>query len=876
LLKKPILEKMILKKNTKLSNIRTIVINARTSSIVADFDLWEAGKESTIRSQARNKLKAIEDMFECFSMSSVALKKFWAADEVKSEVKTIDDTKSEDVVVVDDNIENATAEEKVPESINVAAVENFVAQAAIAARLSSCKHLDPSDVSGWDYSYDAWLVLAIATIGYPEGKRKQQVLQTRWDEYLKTKFASNEMQVEKVESSVEEKSEEITGNVSCGLGGFASDLMVGKFPVKRCKEIGLALRGGSEQAAAAAAKEAAKEAAAAARASAAKEKAVAKAAKALAALPKQIFAAMQRIGRPRTGYEELLNTLSVGSNDNDAVMEVDGNDVPMGILPGSSGRYKFVLTWEMLAKESNMTILEDGTYDFDTLKKIVSSIVETAYTPTDPTSANQEVIAEGHPLKGSSLTPKTLLNAMDKIDYIHQLRLSCACLDTEGIRTGIAATCKQAGPSVGPARRDTTLPVWWTIEHDINLMRICFTSDCGYGQWKKMSANKLVADPPAEFVMPAKLAGFEWVTALTPKICEKRLQAIASGLTRHMASLPKEAVGYVPSGPGSPVRAKATTGKSKKSSSTINSSTNSGSAPLVTKMENYQRPSWINAFSAVSKPKATETTTSFTGAALLRNMSSDSVEGTSTTPVESDDVIKTAASLDASVKTATPSSTDSVGSVPKTEPSAAGMTMVPLVSAASPVPSSEEKVKVSKKDKVSPVKKVSASPVKKSVPTWMKSDSKIGSPKKLSIETTSSVSGPAAVTEEKLPKVTTTKVRPLSEAFSDNNVIVLDDATPNKATSEDHIQKLETTAVTPMVGASPNKDDTKTLSGEKRKAVDENEATMTDGIDKKAKKTKKEPKAKKDKPVSKPLGASIMSFFGGAPKPPTTEQPLAQ
>ena len=132
------------------------------------------------------------------------------------------------------------------------------------------------------------------------------------------------------------------------------------------------------------------------------------------------------------------------------------------------------------------------------------------------------------------------------------------------------------------------------------------------------------------------------------------------------------------------------------------------------------------------------------------------------------------------------------------------------------------------------------------------------------------------MTEEKLPKVTTTKVRPLSEAFSDNNVIVLDDATPNKATSEDHIQKLETTAVTPMVGASPNKDDTKTLSGEKRKAVDENEATMTDGIDKKAKKTKKEPKAKKDKLVSKPLGASIMSFFGGAPKPPTTEQPLAQ
>ena len=531
-----------------------------------------------------------------------------------------------------------------------ALITKVVDLAPLQAYLDACKHLEAAgdDMSGWTSRCDAWLVTQVDHMGWPEGKRRQAEFSEAWEGYVKTNKldtldSSNStanmsapMEVEegeKVENSDESAQTKAKTNVP-----FPADLMKTKFPSRRAKDICLALRGGSEAAADKLAKEAAKLAAQAAKAKAATEKAAALLAKKEAALPKTVLNAMQRFGRPREGHEQLLesliSTLPVQSTPAPGSTE-KSDESESEIDMSKLSRDIHIVTYDMFSKECGLTALSDGSYDTTRLRAIVAEIVEVAYNTQNPTTAGEEIMTEGSVLAGSTLTPKAIVSAMEKADIIHRVRQACAVLDASSIKQGIAATCKGAGPSVGPARRDTSLPVWWTDEHDINLL-LLVSSQALYGQWKKLSSNKLISDAPTGFVMPSRMQGFEWVTALTPKIVEKRIAALAQGLAKHISSLQgAESLGLqLP--PGSPERVaggkktvvSAAKGKGK--------SGVKGAAPLITKMENYKAPTWINAFKS-SKTTTEDKTkdkkdTAFGGAATLRNMSitGSSAAGSST------------------------------------------------------------------------------------------------------------------------------------------------------------------------------------------------------------------------------------------------------
>ena len=118
------------------------------------------------------------------------------------------------------------------------------------------------------------------------------------------------------------------------------------------------------------------------------------------------------------------------------------------------------------------------------------------------------------------------------------------------------ANCKYAGPKLAAARRDLTLPVWWNPDCDIILMRLVAVR--GYGQWKRISTEKALANAPGDFDMPARQPGFEWVTSLTPALVQKRVSTLVSAVSRHMIKLAAEPDDAVPNTfkmpPGTPTR----------------------------------------------------------------------------------------------------------------------------------------------------------------------------------------------------------------------------------------------------------------------------------------------------------------------------------
>jgi hypothetical protein len=80
-----------------------------------------------------------------------------------------------------------------------------------------------------------------------------------------------------------------------------------------------------------------------------------------------------------------------------------------------------------------------------------------------------------------------------------------------------------------------TMPVWWTLDHDIALLKLCLVH--GYGAWKPIAIDPIVSSTPEDFVMPPKVNGVEWVIQLTPRNAEKRVLALLRGMPQ-IKSLP--------------------------------------------------------------------------------------------------------------------------------------------------------------------------------------------------------------------------------------------------------------------------------------------------------------------------------------------------
>ncbi len=73
-----------------------------------------------------------------------------------------------------------------------------------------------------------------------------------------------------------------------------------------------------------------------------------------------------------------------------------------------------------------------------------------------------------------------------------------------------------------------TMPVWWTLDHDISLLKLCLTH--GYGAWKPITVDPAISTAPDDFVMPPKVNGVEWLIQLTPRNAEKRVLALLRGM----------------------------------------------------------------------------------------------------------------------------------------------------------------------------------------------------------------------------------------------------------------------------------------------------------------------------------------------------------
>lgn len=88
--------------------------------------------------------------------------------------------------------------------------------------------------------------------------------------------------------------------------------------------------------------------------------------------------------------------------------------------------------------------------------------------------------------------------------------------------------CSLLGPNVPGFKRDMTMPVWWTLDHDVSLLKLCLIH--GYGSWKPITVDPIVSNAPEDFVMPPKVNGVEWVIQLTTRNAEKRVLALLRGM----------------------------------------------------------------------------------------------------------------------------------------------------------------------------------------------------------------------------------------------------------------------------------------------------------------------------------------------------------
>lgn len=457
----------------KYALLKAVMGKLRESELPTDFTFsWDDARK--MRLSARSKLSQIEDLFELYLASGVARDgNFGYVSEVSVD-KAASPSMSESpaapsepsAAVSQNDVEqaptNASEQAPVTPAVNVpvsSIAGSVVNRAALERKLDAFgENLDPADgVDGWTHTLDAWLILAVNQVGWPEGKRKLSALEEMWAQQREDDWVR-----------------------------LPEDFFAGKFLAKRVKEIASALRGSKGKAALKAAQNA--EAAAAA-----ESKAAAAAAAKSKKMRHAVFKAVEKLGRPRQCYAAMIAQLK---NEADALAEIDPEQEQAdGVDLSVAERIKVFLTYEMLAEECGMP-----TDDVQSLRDLVEALAKIGNA--DPEDPSKPEIVEG-PMAGMAY--KALVACCEKNDVMHQVRMALGALSSMELRTVIGENCKGAGPNTPMARRDTELPVWWTADHDIHLLRLVLVN--GLGQWKKLIAEKPISDAPAGFEMPARIQG---------------------------------------------------------------------------------------------------------------------------------------------------------------------------------------------------------------------------------------------------------------------------------------------------------------------------------------------------------------------------------
>ena len=242
-----------------------------------------------------------------------------------------------------------------------------------------------------------------------------------------------------------------------------------------------------------------------------------------------VLKTVQRVGRPYASYFALGEILAARAQEG-KVVDLLGESTPTSDsakeVSADCGS-QYLLTWEQLAQECvsgvpppQLQFIDTGA---DRVKEIVDEIVSVYNRPeefSEPTAVVQSGLLK-------DVQFKTIESTMEKAHSMHQLRRVLACYSEAELTNFITRFCKSTLPLHNP-KRDASMPVWWSVKHDILLLKLSLQYGCG--NQKKIIADPLVASAPADFVMPPRIGSVEWVTVLTNKTIDKRVAAVLKSI----------------------------------------------------------------------------------------------------------------------------------------------------------------------------------------------------------------------------------------------------------------------------------------------------------------------------------------------------------
>lgn len=505
-----------------IASFSTHDVGAKLYNIATEDD---ANKLQKRVAASKLKLAQVEDLFEARFYAAYAAKAAIESGVVppssvpdNAQPQPQPQSQPSDVMAVDGEDEANQSNEAV-----TTPVEKEIPRSNVFRQLTNTGD-DESIGNHWTLEHDHSLFLAVDKFGAPDGKRRYMQIM----EYLAAKHTDIDyvhpaaMVANMVASTTTAKDEDgattaaaaaaVAGAVDSAVTASAANYsgihekFTPKFLSSRVKALAKMLRCTDEELAALAKQEAAT-AAAAAKLQAAEAKAKAAEKQLRKKHVQQVFKTIGRIGYPRSVYETMANNLK-------ATLSTPTDDDAL------SKRLSHLLTWETFLQECDVS----ATMDITALQEVVHEAINVLNNP--------EAIGgvDGTCTTGTleDVTYKVIDNAFEKVDTLHHIRVLLALHSEDDLKQLIKASCKIAGPDVPTFRRDTTMPVWWTLQHDLELLKMCLV--VGLNQWKKLIAEPLMSTAPADFEMPPKTHGTEWVLALTAKNAEKRVQSLLRGL----------------------------------------------------------------------------------------------------------------------------------------------------------------------------------------------------------------------------------------------------------------------------------------------------------------------------------------------------------
>ena len=210
-------------------------------------------------------------------------------------------------------------------------------------------------------------------------------------------------------------------------------------------------------------------------------------------------------------------------------------------------RIEYIFGWDRFTQECGVKLV--SCQWVDRIKARISTLSKHAVRGGDKLKNNVVVSLPYF----DEVPMKTLVDCFQFIEVMDRVRLALVLLGNDQLkelllnaRVPLAGVAQFSGDRANPSSnlsnnkdRDLSMPIWWTLEHDINLMKAVV--QYGYNSWKVLSSTQLTSSTalvnicyvelstvPTDFELPARESSAdEYILHLTPKCCEKRFQLLS-------------------------------------------------------------------------------------------------------------------------------------------------------------------------------------------------------------------------------------------------------------------------------------------------------------------------------------------------------------